>query len=176
MTIDQFKEQIKKKDPFANLSNYLMCVGFIMAGFYFYNLILTTAQSDVAYVLLIIPTVILAMGLYGFWRIPRTHDVVMIQSKVDTKDKLKIVQAYLSVRKSEAKLNKHKFLEASYINEFGNKVELLFYVDSQKVLFNMQKGNQFRFGRMFDFGVTRRSAKKIELYLTESLAAASQRK
>ncbi len=70
MTIDQFKEQIKKKDPFANLSNYLMCVGFIMAGFYFYNLILTTAQSDVAYVLLIIPTVFWPWAYMGFGESP----------------------------------------------------------------------------------------------------------
>lgn len=170
MTVDQFKEQIKKKDPFANLSNYLMCVGFIMTGFYFYDLILTTAKSDLAYVLLIIPTVILAMGLYGFWRIPKTYDVVIVQAKLDTKIKLKIVQAYLSGRKSEAKPSKHKFLEASCINEFGNKVELLFYVDSQKVLFNVQKGNRFRFGRMFDFGVTRRSSEKIKSYLIESFS------
>lgn len=176
MTTDQFKEQIKKKDPFANLSNYLMCIGFIMAGFYFYNLILTMAKSDAAYGLLIIPTLILAMGLYGFWRIPRTHDIVMIQSKLDAKDKLQIVQTYLSKRNSQAKLNKYKFLEASYINEFGNGIQILLYIDSQKVLFNVQKGNQFRAGRMFDFGVTRRAAEKMEVYLTENFASASQRK
>lgn len=176
MTSEQFKEQIKKKDPFANLSNYLMCIGFIMAGFYFYNLILTTAKSDMAYILLIIPTVILAMGLYGFYRIPRTHDVVVIQSKLDTKEKLKIIQAYLFNKKSEAKPNKNKFLEAVYVNEFGNKVDLLFYVDSQKILFNVQNGNQIRAGRMFDFGVSKRAAEKIEVYLTENFAAASLRK
>lgn len=173
MTINQFKEQIKKKDPFANLSNYLMCIGFIMAGFYFYYLILTTAKSDVAYILLIIPTVLLAMGLYGFWRIPKTHDVVIIQSKVDSKGKLKIIQEYLSRWKTEAKRNKYNFLEASYVNEFGNKVDLLFYVDSQKVLFNVQKGNQFRFNRILDFGVTRRASEKIKSCLTESFTAVS---
>jgi hypothetical protein len=176
MTIEQFKEQIKKRDPFANLSNYLMATGFIMAGFYFYAQILTTSKSDAAYVLLVIPTILVAMGFYGFWRIPRTHDVVMIQSKVDAKVKLKIIQNYLSGRKSEAKPNKTKSLEATYVNEFGNKVDLLFYVDSQKILFNVQKGNQFRYGRMFDFGVTRRSSEIIQSYLTENLAAALLRK
>ena len=123
MTVDQFKEQIKRKDPLANLSNYLMCIGFIMAGFYFYNLILTTAKSDVAYGLLIIPTTILAMGLYGFWRIPRTHDVVMIQSKLDTSEKLKIVQAFLSLTKSEAKPNKNKFFYCIINLKFIHKLD-----------------------------------------------------
>ena len=140
-----------------------------MAGFYLFYQILTTAKPDVAYVLLIIPTIILAMGLYGFSRIPKTHDVVNIQSKVDTKVKLKIVQEYLCDRKTEAKPIKNNLLEALYINEFGNKVDLLYYVDSQKILFHVHKSSQFRFSRMFDFGVTRRASEKIESCLRKNL-------
>jgi hypothetical protein len=169
MTIDQFKEQVKRKDPFADISNYLMCIGFIMAGFYFYYQILTMAKSDVAYVLLIIPTAIVSMGLYGFWRIPRTYDVVIVQSKTDIKVKLKIIHEYLSSRKAETKSRKNNFLDTSYVNEFGNKVDLRLYVDTQKILFNVQKGDQFKANRMFDFGVTRRASEKIESYLIENL-------
>lgn len=176
MTVDQFKEQVRKKDPFSDLSNYLMCVSLIMAGFYFYFQILTTSKSDAAYILLIIPTALLLMGLYGFWRIPQTYEVVMIQSKVDMKIKSRIIHEYLISLKAEPKSGKNNCSEASYTNEFGNKVDILYYVDSQKILFNVKKGNQFRFDRMFDFGVTRRAAEKIKYRLKEKLATAPLKK
>jgi hypothetical protein len=176
MTVDQFKEQVRKKDPFSDFSNYLMCVGFIMAGFYFYFQILTTSKSDGAYILLIIPTVLLLMGLYGFWRIPQTYEVVMIQSKVDVKIKSRIMQEYLSSLKAEPKSDKNNCSVASYTNEFGNKVDILYYVDSQKILFNVKKGNQFRYNRMFDFGVARRASEKIKSCLTEQLSSVPLKK
>jgi hypothetical protein len=173
MTIDQFKEQVRKKDPFSDLSNYLMCVGFIMAGFYFYFQILTTSKSDAAYILLVIPTTLLLMGLYGFWRIPQTYEVVMIQSKVDVKIKSRIIHEYLISLKAEPTSGKVNCSEATYTNEFGNKVDILYYVDTQKILFNVKKGSQFRYNRMFDFGVARRASEKIKSCLTEQLAAST---
>lgn len=173
MTIETFKERIKKVDKYKNTVNYLFCVGLIIMGIYIfldrYNFRLNEEHGSAKQVnfveILFFPLFLILNGIYGFWQMPKFYVVNCINSSKSIEEKSRIIEDYFSIVKIDYKTTDQDFIEIEYTNKLWGNVGVILSIDQEKVLFRARA----RSYDLMDFGLTNRATRKLTEYLNANL-------
>jgi hypothetical protein len=169
MTAESFRNKIKRIYKIDDITNYVISFMFIGIGLYFLSKIvrnnLPTYDTPEKYTILFLPMIPIAVALYALWRIPKDYIVHQINSTKPMEEKVEVVEHYLSEVKVVWKSIEGNYRSYRYRNRLFTKVDVRFYIDENKVFFNVQGADFSALKGIIDFGLTRRATKRLNQYL-----------
>ena len=173
MTVQTFRNKITGVYKTDNVINYVTCIIFIFGGLFLLFKIIqgkyTHIQNSSALLVILIPLMPIALGVYGIWRIRQDYIVTSFYSNASIDKKSKVVDEYLSNVKVLFRSKDGNYYSYRYRNRFFMLVDLRVYLDDDKILFNVMGGDSSSLKGIIDFGLTKRAIKRFENYLIDCL-------
>ncbi len=166
MTVDDFKKQIKSKFKVDDTSNYVTCYVFIGMGLFFIYQIWTDNSPAFILIVALLP---MFMGFYGLWRIDKSYVVVQLNSNKTVSEKEQVINNYLQRLNVIRKNLDENILSVRYRNKFFAEIDVRFYWDDKKILFNAEGADSSGLKGIIDFGIGKRSMQRIKRYLEDCL-------
>ncbi len=173
MTVDQFKQKLEKSEKFSDVLNYLTCTFFIGFGFWMIGDLAINKfpypETDYEkYLILLFPLAFLAIGIYGFWRIPKNYQIGCVYSSKTIEEKWTIVHEYLSHLNVKSKTTDDNQIECIYRNKYLNSLVVRIHLDDDKILYNVQSLDTGDKG-IIDLGLSKRATKRLKKFLENRL-------
>jgi len=168
VTKEQFHLYIRKKNKFDNVFNYFLCSCVLAIGIYFLIKIVSDFkphQPIDKYLIWSLPLILISMGLYVMWRIPKNYIVHELHSSISLERKLKILDEYFSSFKFSKREINGNIISYWYTNKYLSTVHVFFYIDEDRLLFNIQTGEMLSPKGVLDYGISRRASKRLLNYL-----------
>ena len=173
MTAESFRQKIKGNFKTDDVTNYIASILFIGLSCYcFFRIIQDGLPADPTpkrYLIFIVPLVPMSFAFYALWRIPKDYLVYQIDSTKKVEEKITVIENYLTDVKVIWKSIESNYRTYRYKNKFLSKVDLRFYIDETKILYNIQGADTSGLKGVFDFGLTRRATKRLAEHLNASL-------
>lgn len=170
MTIDEFRQKVKKGTTLDKYWYYILCVAIIILSFVLFFYLITQPEKfkgpKVYYYL--ITLFLLCFGLSGFYYLPNRYKVVTVQSNLPLSKKqdviarvmFEIAEIPVAQPSQYTSFNlKRKWWQSKYVVR-------LFY-DEQGFSFSLQGHDHD--GGFLDLGETERKRKKLIAKIRESL-------
>jgi hypothetical protein len=172
MTTESFRHKIKRYYRTDDIVNYIMSLMFLGMGIYFLGKLFYEGlpkKFPEKYLIILAPLIPIASALYAFWRIPKDYIVYRVDSNLSKEEKIKLIEDYLSDVQVIWKSIEGDYRSYRYKNKFWSKVDLRIYVDDTKLLYNVHGADSYGLKGVFDFGLTRRAAKRLMEHLNTFL-------
>ena len=174
MTIDQFRQTLKKPEKTDVLLNYLTCIFFIGGGLWFIYDLVTNGfyhpeLGNRKYLILIFPLTFVIIGICGFWRIPKDYQIGCINSLKPIEEKWTVVNEYLSQLKIRSKKIESTQIECIYRNKYLNSLVISMHLDKDKILYNVRSFDPTINKGFVDLGLSKRGTKRLKKFLEDRL-------
>ena len=173
MNPEEFRAKIKRPYRTDDTVNVVICCAFILGGFYFAAKIwidgLPATPDSRRFLILTVPALLLFAGAYGLLRIPKNYNVWQIISPKTIEEKHQAISSFLQQYKITWKREESNYLSVRYRNRLLTHIDARFYVDENKVLFNAEGADLGGLKGIIDFGIGKRTMKKLEKHLTACL-------
>ena len=171
MNYEEFKNMLLKNGSITKYWNYFISIGAILLGLYclyetnnteFLNAY--KAKHNKEYPTLVasaITTVLVFVGLYGFWRIPKTYEVKTIEAKTTVEQKVQIINRLVSDFKLKEIKSNEKYKHFRYVGRFWNRLDLFICFDTKNFYINAQQRELGAQSGFIDLGTSKKVANKI---------------
>lgn len=172
MTAESFRKKIRRNYRTDDITNYIVSFLLLGLGIYFVGKILHDGLPKVSpakYLVILAPAIPVFFGLYAIWRISKDYIVYQVDSNLTPEEKFKIIDDYLSNVKVVWRSEEGNCRSYRYENKFWSKVELRFFVDDRKLLYNVIGGNTYALKGVINFGLTKRATRRLAQYLNARL-------
>ena len=173
MTAYQFEQKLRKPERIEDTLNYLICISFIVFGFWLAYGIATndfhlmSLDRDKSLTLLL-SFFSVVLGVYGFRKISKQYRVGCIHSLKTIDEKRAVVDEYLSHLKLQSRTENDSQIECIYTNKYLNSLVIRIHIDDSKVLYNVQTLDIGSKG-IIDYGLSSRATKRLRKFLTNRL-------
>lgn len=149
-----------------------MSVSVIGIGLFFIYLLLftdwytikmaTTKNIMPIWGIYILCGLLILLGLYGFWRIPKTYEITFIKSAYSIDKKREVVNQIIG----DFKLNELEAIEQyrhfRYTGRFWNSFDIYIFYDSNNFYLNAQQIDFGNDGGFIDFGTSKRITNRFK--------------
>jgi hypothetical protein len=177
MTYQDFLKKFRKINSFDKYWNYFLSFFIIGIGLFFiYDLLFTdnhetqTTENKVPkeYVYLLSCSFIV-LGLYGFWRIPKTYQVNRIGSQLGINEKADILALLVTDFQLIELEREEQYRHFMYNGWLGNTFDIYTFFDTENFFFNVQQVDFGGVGGFIDFGTSKRVTRKIRNKILDKL-------
>ena len=173
MNPEEFRAKIKRPYRTDDAVNVVICCASILGGLYFAAKIwmdgLPATPDSRRFLILTVPALLLFAGVYGFWRIPKSYSVRQILSSKSKEEKQQVINSFLDQYKITWKREENDYLSVRFRNRLFTHIDARFYFDEHKVLFNAEGADLGGLKGIIDFGLGKRTMKRLERHLTACL-------
>jgi hypothetical protein len=173
MTAENFEDKIKGTFKNDDTVNYLLCYLVIAIGLFFIYKIwddgLPPFYGIGRYAVLVLPLIPISFGCYGLWRISKTYRIGQLSSTKSVIEKEKVIDEFLQQLDIIKKNFEDNILNVRYRNKFFTEIDVRFYWDDNKILFNAEGADMSGLKGIIDFGIGKRSMMRIKRHLEDCL-------
>ena len=172
MTYEDFTNKFKKTNSFGKYWNYFISIAVMGVGIYFLYLLNFTEWYDFKKVTTkkIVPiwgiyafcVLLIMLGLYGFWRIPKTYKIKIIKSELSIDEKKQIINQITRDFKLNELERKEQYQHFLYVGRFWASFNIYIFYDTTNFYLNTQQIEFKNDGGFIDFGTSNRVTKKIK--------------
>jgi hypothetical protein len=162
MNYELFVTAVKGKDKITRFFNYVLCITVMLMGLYFLVDFNKSGKISADYFFLLL----VAMGLYGFYRIPQDYKITSIASNKTVSDKAEIVKKYLEGKKLFEETIESNYFQIRYRNKYLTLIDMFIYIDNNYFYINVR---QKASGGYLDFGIGKRATRKIITHIKDAL-------
>ncbi|MBL0013021.1 MAG: hypothetical protein IPP30_04465 [Flavobacterium sp.] len=171
MTYEDFLNKFEKRNIFDKYWNYFICISIIAIGIFFiskflfadWNQIKTTTKDYFPkWSFIIFMSLLISLGLYGFWRIPKSYQITSIRSDFSILKKNEILnQIIKDFKLNELERNK-QYTHFKYVGRFWNSFDIYIFLDAENFYLNAQQIDFGNDGGFIDFGTSKKVTHKIK--------------
>ncbi|TKC01344.1 hypothetical protein [Pedobacter cryotolerans] len=166
MLEQEFEKQIKKPDKIQDALNYILCSSMIVGGlFFFYKFFQSVKQNSETYQFIYPALFLSILGGYGLWRISKDYKIVKVISNQSLEQKTKVIEEFITTINIKSLSVEDDIYIIQYRNKFWVSVDVFIGFDNDFYYLNA-KASDYGSKGIIDFGITRRSLKKLENYFT----------
>jgi hypothetical protein len=172
MTAEDFESKFQKTNSFDKYWNYFISILIIGGGLYFLYLLnftewydskkTTTTNAMPIWGIYIFIGFFIALGLYGFWRIPQAYKITLIKSVLSIEEKSIIIHNIISDFKLKELERDQQYWQLRYVGRFKNRFDIHMFYDPDNFYFNVQQIDSGNDGGFIDFGTSKRVTNKIK--------------
>lgn len=172
MTYENFENKIKKTNSFEKYWNYFISFAAIGIGLYFlyllnftewYNLKKATTKNIVPiWGIYLFVVFFISLGLYGFWRIPKTYKITLIKSEHSIKEKNQLINHLISDFKLNEIEREVQYRHFRYVGRFWNSFDIYIFYDINNFYLNVQQIDFMKDGGFIDFGTSKKVTNRIK--------------
>lgn len=172
MTAEDFESKFQKTNYFDKYWNYFISILVIGVGLYFLYLLnftewydskkTTTTNAMPIWGIYIFMVSLIALGLYGFWRIPQTYKITKIKSALSIEEKTLIIHNIISDFKLKELESDQQYRHFRYVGRFLNRFDIYIFYDLNNFHLNVQQIDSGNDGGFIDFGTSKRVTNKIK--------------
>lgn len=172
MTFEEFSKIFQKKNSFEKYWNYFLSVAVIAVGLFVFYLLLftdwyaiktiTTKNIAPLWLIYCLGIMFVSLGLYGFWRIPKSYEITIIKSSIPIDKKDQIVNQILTDFKLIELENDEQYRQFRYVGRFWNSFDIFIFYDTKNIYLNAQQIDFGNDGGFIDFGTSKRVTIKIK--------------
>jgi hypothetical protein len=169
MTQQEFRRKIRRLYRNDLIALYLVCAFFLgLAIFYSIKSISEGPPKPASWIIIVFLYIFIG---YVLWRIPKEFMVTRIDSLKTVEEKRTIIEKYFADVKIVTKMIDNRFISICYQNKYFTRIDARFYIDDDKILFNVQGANTHQLKGVIDFGLTARATRRLEKYLLENMVS-----
>jgi hypothetical protein len=172
MTYEEFTNKFKKTNSFDKYWNYFISIAVIGVGLYFLYLLNFTEWYDLKKVttgnimpiwgIYVFCGFLILLGLYGFWRIPKTYEITFIKSDFSIDKKNQIINQIINDFKLNELEKDEQYRHFRYVGRFWNTFDIYIFYDTDSFYLNAQQIDFGNDGGFIDFGTSKRVTNKIK--------------
>ena len=179
MTFEDFTNKFRRINSFVKYWNYFISIGIMGFGLFFlyqlnftewYELKkLTTKNIMPMWGIYVMSGLFILLGLYGFWRVPKTYELTCIRSKLSIDKKDQIINQILNDFELQELERQEQYRHFKYTGPFLNKFDIYMFYDQSNFYLNAQQRDAGNDGGFIDFGTSKRVTQKIKSKLVSYL-------
>ncbi|WP_373709363.1 hypothetical protein [Kaistella sp.] len=171
MTQKKFESKFKKENKQDNIWNYIISILTIIAGIFIFEKLAFTNYYELKFeekngkilsknILYLSSLILIIIGTYGFWRIPKLYFIKKIKGKsIRNENELLIIKCAQKFKMTLIE-KEEEFYSYHYIGKFKNPFHVFLFADENgNILINVQKIDYD--GGFIDLGTSRRVKNKI---------------
>ncbi len=172
MTYEKFKEKFKKSNSFDIYWSYFISIFLLGIGLFFLYLLnftdwyelskVTTKNIAPIWSIYFFCGLLILIGLYGFWRIPKTFGITIIKSDFSIDEKKQIVNQIINDFDLNEVEREEQYLHLIYYGRYSSSFVIYLFYDSNNFYMNVHHAIIMNNGGFTDFGASKRVANKIK--------------
>jgi hypothetical protein len=172
MTYEDFSNRFKKTNSHDKIWNYFISLTVICLGLFFLYLLhftqwydpqkVTTKNATPIWGINVFCGLLILLGLYGFWRIPKSYEMTAIQSALSIDKKHQIINQIISDFKLNELERGEQYRHFRYEGRFWNTFDIYIFYDTENFYLNAQQRDFGNDGGFIDFGTSKRVTTKIK--------------
>lgn len=171
MTLKEFESKFRKENKQDNTWNYLISILAIIGGLFLFQKLALTNYYELKFeesngkilsknFLNFSPLILIIIGIYGFWRIPKLYSLTRVKCKRNRDENELLIEK--CAQKFNMKLieREEEFYSYLYVGKFRNPFHIYFFAEeNENILLNVQQIDYD--GGFIDFGTSNRVKNKI---------------
>jgi hypothetical protein len=179
MTYEDFVTKFKKTNSFEKYWNYFISIAVIGIGLSALFLLHFTDWHENKKALNenIMPVwgidlsvgPLIFLGLYGFWRIPKTYKITSIKSDKTLAEKSNLINKIVAEFQFIILERKDQYYHFKYTGRFWTSFDIYCFYDAHNFYLNTQQIDSGNDGGFIDFGTSKRLNNKIKRKLLDKL-------
>lgn len=170
MKLNDFKLKFKNKNKFDNNWNYIISSLAIIGGLFILYKLSLTEYYELKFsekkgkilsknVIYFSGIMLILIGVYGFWRIPKLYKLYVINTNYDISKNKELITEISNKFRMELLENKNNYYCFIYYGKFKNPFNIYFFLENDKIFLNVQQIDYD--GGFIDFGNSKKVMSKI---------------
>lgn len=170
MKLNEFESRFKNENKFDNYRNYIISSLAVIGGLFILYKLSLTEYYELKFlekkgkilsknIIYLSGIVLMLIGIYGFWRIPKLYKLYVINTTSDTSINKELITEISNKFKMELCENEHNYYCFIYYGKFKNPFNIYFFLEKNKIFLNVQQIDYN--GGFIDFGTSKRVRNQI---------------